>query len=332
MKRSVLTRRIAIFSVLILAFVGTVTGLNVSLYSASGFVSSYLHALARHDVQGALGMRGVKVPGVNARGVNVPGGASRALLQPGALAELTNIHLISDVDAGASQHDVTYGYLIGGVAARSTFSVTHTGARLAVFSAWQFTRTPISTLQVTPQHGRTFTANGAELVSSAGPGEALALYALAPARVKLSYTSDFFSAATTHALITEVDATVPATVDVQANSVFVKQVQKELDANLAACVTQKVLLPTGCPMGTQITDRIQDDPTWSMTKYPAITIVPGDAEGHWAVPRTEGTAHLVVPVKSIFDGTVSTVDKDVPFTVSYAISFPGGVLTITAQY
>lgn len=322
MNRSVLTRRVALFSVLIIAFVGTVTGLNVTLYSASGFVGSYLHALARHDVEGALGMRGVEVMG----------GASRALLAPRALAELRDIQLVSDVDAGASQHDVTYSYLIGGVPSRTTFTVTHTGARLAVFSAWRFMRTPMGTLQVTPQHGRNFTANGVELVSAAGPGKALHLSVLAPARVKLSYSSDFFTAATTHALVTEADTLVPATVDVQANSVFVSQVQKELDANLAACVTQKVLLPTGCPMGTQITDRIQDAPTWTIAKYPAITILPGETEGLWAVPRTEGTAHLVVRVRSIFDGTVSTLDKDVPFTVSYAISFPNGVLTIVAQY
>ena len=57
MTRSVLTRRIAILSILILCFAGTVAALNVTLYSATGFVASYLNALARHDVEGALEMR-----------------------------------------------------------------------------------------------------------------------------------------------------------------------------------------------------------------------------------------------------------------------------------
>lgn len=322
MHRTALTRRIAVFSVLLLAFVGTVTTLNVSLYSATGFVSSYLNALARHDVDAALQMRGVSVTGTS----------SRALLAPTALAELSSVHLLGDVDAGAGIHNVTYGYRIGGVQGSSTFAVQHTGSRFGVFSAWRFNRSPISVIQVTPLNSTDFTANGIDLVSAGGSGQPVSLAVLTPARITLSHKSLYFSAITSNTLVQRSGAVVPATVNVQANDLFVAEVQKELNANLDSCVTQRVLLPTGCPMGTPIADRLQDAPTWSMVKYPLISIEPGASVGQWIVPATTGVAHLNVKVKAIFDGTLSTFDKDVPFTVRYEISFPAGVLTIVAQY
>ena len=48
-----------LLALLLAAFAGTVTVLNSTLYSASGFVASYLDALARHDVAEALSTPGV---------------------------------------------------------------------------------------------------------------------------------------------------------------------------------------------------------------------------------------------------------------------------------
>jgi hypothetical protein len=85
-------------------------------------------------------------------------------------------------------------------------------------------------------------------------------------------------------------------------------------------------------MGKQISDRVQNDPAWSMVKYPSITIVPGGRAGSWQVPETAAVAHLVVKVRSIFDGTVSDFSQDVPFTVHYLITFqPNGEPLVTAQ-
>ncbi len=120
--------------------------------------------------------------------------------------------------------------------------------------------------------------------------------------------------------------------DVQANTFFTKQVQEGLDGELKKCATQKVLLPTGCPFGKQIGDRIEGVPAWSIVRNPVVRIAPAGKPGTWQVPRTEGTAHLTVRVRSIFDGTVSTFDEDVPFTVSYLIGFKtNGQLVITGQ-
>jgi hypothetical protein len=54
--------------------------------------------------------------------------------------------------------------------------------------------------------------------------------------------------------------------------------------------------------------------------------------GEWTMPQTDAAAHLIVEVKSLFDGTVSTFDEDVPFSVSYLITFlPDDQLLISGQ-
>ena len=317
----ILARWLMLLALVLLAFLGTVTILNLSLYSASGFVSSYLKAMARHDITGARQM-----PGVSASPVG-----SNELLAPATLATLNDIHLIRDMDEGSGRHTVLYGYTIGGVAGTSSFVVQNTGPRLGVFSGWRFVTSPQSVLSITERNGAGVIANGVALPDSpAGRGHAYRV--LAPSRVVLTHDSTYLTAAKVVALVDEPASTVDVTVDLLANRAFVREVQKELDRYLAACTTQKVLLPTGCPMGKQITDRLQNDPTWSIVRYPSVTIVPGSAAGSWQVPETGALAHLTVTVKSIFDGRLIAVDEDVPFTVRYLITFASdGSPLITAQ-
>ena len=317
----ILARWLVLLGMLLLAFLGTVTTLNVTVYSASGFVSSYLHAVARQDVADARRMPGVTV---SADGTD-------ELLAPAALASLTDIHLIRDTDDRGGRHTVLYGYTIGGSAGTSSFVVEHTGARLGVFSAWRFVDSPQSLLGVTVQNGTGVVANGVSLPTTVSD-RVHAYRVLTPGRVVLSHSSTYLAAAKVTALIDEPATVAQATVDIQANPAFVREVQKELDKFLAACTTQKVLLPTGCPMGEQITDRLQSAPTWSIVSYPIVTIVPGLGVGRWQVPETGAVAHLTVKVKSIFDGSLSTFDADVPFSVRYLITFAdNGSPVITAQ-
>ena len=99
--------------------------------------------------------------------------------------------------------------------------------------------------------------------------------------------------------------------------------QEKVDAYLDECATQEVLFPTGCPFGQPIENRVVSTPEWSIADYPDIRIEAGGEFETWVVPTTSGTAHLVVEVQSLFDGSVSTFDEDVPFDVDYLIAFTG---------
>jgi hypothetical protein len=323
MQRKALTRWLVLCGLLIAGFLATVTTVNLTLYSASGFVHSYLDALARHDVEGALAMPGV----------TLSGSGSGLLVSHDALGNLGGIRLVSDTDNGAGRHTVVYRYSFGAASGTTTFHVEHTGSRLGFFSAWRFIDSPDARVSITPEHAATFKANGVGLTSSKGPGVATDYRVLAPAFVELTHSSAYLTAPKTGVLVSKVGSQVAAAVDIQANSAFRVEVSKELNRFLAACVTQKVLLPTGCPMGKAITDRIQNAPTWSMAIYPVVTIEPLGETGSWQVPDTPAMAHLVVKVRSIFDGSISTFDQDIPFSVKYLITFGAdGSPVITAEY
>ncbi len=88
--RSLATRWGVVFGVLLLAFAGTVVTLNSTLYSAAGFVSSYLDALSRHDMEGALALPGVEHPAE----------ALPDLLVPDAMGPLRSYSLVSDEGVG----------------------------------------------------------------------------------------------------------------------------------------------------------------------------------------------------------------------------------------
>ncbi|MES2169793.1 MAG: hypothetical protein V4479_03605 [Actinomycetota bacterium] len=323
MERSGLRAWLIALGIVVLAFAGTVVTLNLTLYSASGFVGSYLGALARHDLAGALATPGV----------TVPASGSHALLRPDAMGELNDIHLISDTAGPDGTHRVVYSYRAGSVSGRSSFTVERDGANLGLFSAWRFSVSPIAVLTVTPQHAGSFTANGIGVSPKSGQDLGSPYAVFAPTAFAISHRSTWLTAMTKTTLVSAPGSHVDANVDIEANRAFVTEAQKEIDAYLKKCVTQKVLLPTGCPMGQQITDRIQNAPTWSMVSDPVVSIVPGDQAGSWDIPATIGTAHLVVTVKSIFDGSVTTFDQDVPFTAAFVVTFqPDGSLLITGQF
>src|SRR3990170_4911608 len=297
-----------VFGVILFAFFGVVTALNSTLYSAQGFVSSYLDALARHDVDEAL----------STPGVVLPDDAADDLLTPAALGDVDRIHLVSDTVTDGT-HLLEYEFELNGTSGRTEFTVEPTGTRLGFFSTWTFATSPTTVLEVTPVNDARFEANGIAIVSPTGPSVTTRYAVLTPGVFALGHDSAYLIAEPADILVLQPDVTVRAEVTPRANPEFVELVQSELDGLLDDCATQEVLQPTGCPFGESINNRIEGTPTWSMSAYPVITIVPGATPGTWEVPETPGAAHLVVEVRSLFDGTVSTFDQDVAFTVSYLI-------------
>jgi hypothetical protein len=321
-------------------FVATVIALNSTLYSPGGFARSYLDALARHDVTEAL----------LADGVAVPSDASGELLDPDALGDLAGIRLVSDEESAApapagsdldpapapeelrDPHRLVFEFLLDGRPATAEFHVDRAGSRFGLFADWRFTTSPTTTLDVSPVGVTEFEANGVTMPTGAVPGAPLRYAVLVPGAFALGHDSELLEAAPVTAVV--VDPSIPATATIlpQATPAFVDLVQSELDAVLDACTGQTVLQPTGCPFGKSVQNRIQGEPAWTIADYPDVTIQPGTTPGTWQVPPTTGAAHLEVGVRSLFDGSLSTLDEDVPFTVAYLISFgDDGTVSVTAE-
>jgi hypothetical protein len=328
MRRTVLTWS-AVMALLIAGFSASVVALNADLYSAHGFVGRYLEALERHDSAAALALPGV----------STANDASAELLTGDAMGDISDVRTISDTPGDDGRHTVVVEYSLsapGGsnpTTARSEFVVARDGTRFGLFPSWQFVSSPINSISITVLHERDFTVNGLDVTTPAEPDAPATFQVFAPGFYVLDHESTYLEAKQVTAAVTEIGEIADVALDVQANDEFVAEVQKHVTAYLGECTTQEVLMPTGCPFGQSLSNRVQNAPQWSMVSDPVVSIVPGTPSGTWAVPKTPAMAHLVVDVRSLFDGRVTTFDEDVPFDVQYALTFePGTKLLITAVY
>ena len=304
---------VLVLAVLIAGFGASVLALNGDIFSAHGFVGSYLDALARHDADEALDFDGVVVPA----------GAAEDLLTDAALGDLSDIHFLSDVEDGDS-HLVRFRYALGGETRTSEFSVERTGTRFGLFPTWQFATSPMATLDATADHDTRLTANGVDSMVGAHA-------VLVPGYFVLDHKSTYLQAEEVNAVVTTVGTTVTAGVEITPNGKFADAATKAIAAYLDDCVTQQVLKPTGCPMGTDVVNRLNSTPTWSMVEYPTAVPEPTETPGVWTTEPTHSIAHIVAEVKSLFDGTVSQLNEDVPFSVGYRIAIaPDDTLSVTA--
>ncbi len=320
------TRRAAIgwaigFALLVAAFATTVGILNATVYSAHGFVDSYLDALTRHDATTARQLSGVRAPD----------GTASDLLTGDAIDAPTQIRLMHDAANAAGVHTVTYSYRLGSRNGTTSFAVRQTGTFFWLFPQWEFTKSPLATVAVTVLHDTRFRANGTAVTSDAKEDQAASYEVFAPGLYSFDHKSTFLVATRLDVPITDPGSVTPVQVDVQPNSRFVTEVRSQLDKYFDTCATQKVLLPTACPFGKSFNNRVVSTPAWSMTKDPPVTIVPAGERGKWLVPTSTGEARLTVKVQSLFDGSVSTFDEDVPFQIRYSITIGANDhLTISA--
>jgi hypothetical protein len=311
------------FAVLIGAFFGAVAMLNAGVYSAHGFVSSYLDALNRHDATTARELPGVKAPS----------GVETTLLTDGALGSITNISVKKDVAAASGVHTVEFSYKLGGRAETSTFSVVQTASFLGLFSRWAFEKSPLATVSVAVPHDPRFRVNGTDVSSTVAWNQSQPFVVFAPGLYVFDHKSTYLTATPVAVPVTEPASVTPVRVEAEPNAVFVKEVKKELHQYYLKCATQTVLLPTSCPFGKSFANRVVSTPAWRMVSDPEVSIVPDPTSSNWLVPDALGVAHLTVKVQSLYDGSISTFDQDVSFNLSYTINIASDDhLTITSVY
>ena len=291
-----------VFALLLAGFGASVLALNGDVFSASGFVRAYLDTLARHDASEALQFDGV----------DLPHGVSYALItEDNALGDVDGIRFISDVETG-DEHVVRFATLAAGQEQVTEFAVERTGTRFGLFPTWRFSKSPVAVLNVAVDHDARFSVNGVTALS----GE---FAVLVPGVFVLNHESKYLQAADVTAAVTEVGSTVDAAVEVKPNDAFADAATAAIRVFLDDCATQEVLKPTGCPFGTDVVNRLNSTPAWSMVEYPTAELEAGELPGQWSSKAAPAVAHISVEVKALFDGTVSSLDDDVPFATSYVI-------------
>jgi hypothetical protein len=319
------------------ALAAAIGSLNRDVYSAGGFVRQYLEALAAHDSHTALDLPGAAPTDAALEAAGLPQDLPTTLLRDSVLSTITDLELVSDTaspDDPTGPHTVVYGFRLDGTPTSMEFSVERAGSIAGIFSTWAFATTPLAVLQVTVLHEAHFTVNDLTLDTRAHAAEDApatfsnqgAYLAFAPAVYDVSHDSALLNAPTQSVPVV---ASGPADVTVTAapTATFTNQVQDKLNEFLDECATQVVLLPSNCPFGIEIDNRVKSAPEWSIAEYPEVVLTAG--ENSFDMPETTGQAHIVVKVQSLYDGDLSTRDEDVPFQVGLSVKIqPGGSLAI----
>lgn len=321
--RRALTAWLVALGVAIAAGAVGVAALNATVFGASGFVRVYLDALARGDVAGARGLPGVVVDG----------SAGDDLLRTDALARLD----IRDVtverrDAGIETVAVTW--TADSEETVTTFAVERIGTRFGLFPEWGFAESPLATLRLTVEHDERFVVNGVDLVTGVAAAEPVDYAVFVPGVYRVGHESTYLDADELEVVAAHPATPIERTLEVLPAPAFVEQVTTEVHDHLAACATQEVLFPTGCPLGRAIPNRVVSTPEWSIVEFPELAVEPTDEFGVWEIPAAAVVAHLRVDVQSLFDGSVSTFDEDIPFDVRYLVTIDPDdtTLRIVAQY
>lgn len=311
---------VGLFLLTVAALFSAIGILNRELYSASAFVRIYLDAVSHHDVDAALA-----TPGVVLTTDDEPGSGSAALVTPDALGGIDDVEQLSDTEIAPGRHRIVYGYTLTGLGQHSThgqseFDVVQSGTGWLFFPEWRFVRSPVATATVTVSHASSFTVGRAEVDTA----DAAAFHAsqdyevLVPSLYVLSHASEYLGAYPIAMTATAPRSSVSAIVDVQPTTAFLDEVQTTVNRFLDDCAEETVLYPPGCPFGQDVNDRIASEPAWSIENYPTLTILAG--QDSWIVPNSAGSAHITVDIRSLFDGTVTTLDASVPFDVTFSLT------------
>lgn len=328
---------------------GVTVLLNTSLYGPGGFVLRYLDAVAADDLAAITSTPGV-LPAATPASVSPSPSASptaspsptanttpspspnahtdltselpRTLLRPDmTTARPANPRIVSEKRLDTGHVLVTAEYTVGNSTQKATFELAPAPALYSVIHRWTFAHTPLAVLHVTVKHAFAFTVGSLTLDARyRQPSEALhnfshtaSYLALGGVQYSLSSQSPLVSAQAV-STITAPGGTASVTLDAQPTSSFTARVITQMREFLSECTGQMVLMPTGCPFGYSINDRVVSEPRWEITVEPQITLNAGNDT--FEVPPASGVARLSVNVQSLFDGTIRPLVANVPFQIS----------------
>jgi hypothetical protein len=329
-RRAALRTDLTLLTVVGLLLITALTAGGMSLYqqvySPSAFVQRYLDLLSSGHAADALRVPGVSVDLALQNDAEIDSVASEALLRTAALAPLTDYEITAETQKG-DVHRVTVSYDAAGSPGTSTYSVVQDGW-IGVVPNWRFERSPLAEIELTVRGADVFAVNGFELDrrqvsvhgAEAKPLDPLHLLVFTPGVYSVTVDTAISASPGVRVLADTALASTPVEVQTQPTEKFIGIVQQKVEEFLAACATQEVLLPTACPFGLEVQNRIADGslPKWSIAAEPQVTVEPDGAQ--WRIPATDAVAHIDVKIRSVFDGTVHDVSEDVPFQVDGTIS------------
>ena len=291
---------------------------NAKIYGPEHQVTSYFAALQDGDGERALGLLAAKVPDANA-----------ALLDDEGLrastAGLEVLEIGEPKDAGGSRVDLDVRYSLGGEEATSTFRLERTKKQWLFFDHWSFVPSSLPTLTVTAAGQQEATINGVQVALHEDETTFAAFY---PARVEVSYTSEYFAAAPQQGSLASPQDTVDLVLTTEATEALKNAVDEDVRAFLAGCTSaQDRLAPPGCPFFHFTDNRVELPIVWQITEFPEVKI--RSVSGNWVLSPLNGKARLTATQTDLFSGAKSPLEVEKDFSFAAQLSVGSDDVSVT---
>jgi hypothetical protein len=267
----------------------TVLALNLTVFSATSFVTSYLKALESSDYGLAASHAGLT------RAPQILPLASEALENPRIMgtSSLPTGELVIQAD-----------YELGDDTHSTVFVVTGGEPILWFFDTWRFSRQPLANLQFAVIGDERVSVNGTDLdVGDLGVPPRTTV--LVPGIYSSSLETEWVQAETVVSVMTEVGAPAGVRLVVSPTSTLMENTTGALEAYLDGCAAQAVLQPAECPFGVSISDRVVGAVQWTILDYPEIDLRLSADRATWTMVAESGVAEVTVQVQSLFDGSIT---------------------------
>lgn len=267
----------------------TVLALNLTVFSATSFVTSYLRALETSDYGLAAAHAGL----------------TRApQILPLASDALTNPRIVGTSSLPTGELVIQADYELGDDTESTVFVVSPGERVLWFFDTWQFSRQPLASLQFAVIGDERVVVNGTEL-DTGNLGVPPRTTVFVPGLYASGLETEWVRAEPVVSVMTEVGAPAAVRLVVSPTNTLVETATNALEAYLDGCVAQAVLQPAECPFGVSITDRVVGVVQWTILDYPEVDLRLSADRATWTMVAEGGVAEVTVQVQSLFDGTVT---------------------------
>jgi len=267
----------------------TVLALNLTLFSATSFVTSYLKALESSDYGLAASHAGL----------------TRApQILPLASEALENARIVGTSSLPTGELVIQADYELGDDTHSTVFVVTGGEPILWFFDTWRFSRQPLANLQFVVIGDERVSVNGTDLdVGDLGVPPRTTV--LVPGIYSSSLETEWVQAEPVVSVMTEVGAPAGVRLAVSPTSTLMENTTGALEAYLDGCAAQAVLQPAECPFGVSISDRVVGAVQWTILDYPEIDLRLSADRATWTMVAESGVAEVTVQVQSLFDGSIT---------------------------
>ena len=267
----------------------TVLALNLTLFSATSFVTSYLKALESSDYGLAASHAGL----------------TRApQILPLASEALENPRIVGTSSLPTGELVIQADYELGDDTHSTVFVVTGGEPILWFFDTWRFSRQPLANLQFAVIGDERVSVNGTDLdVGDLGVPPRTTV--LVPGIYSSSLETEWVQAEPVVSVMTEVGAPAGVRLVVSPTNALMENSTGALEAYLDGCAAQAVLQPAECPFGVSISDRVVGAVQWTILDYPEIDLRLSADRATWTMVAESGVAEVTVQVQSLFDGSIT---------------------------